>query len=101
MGIKHLQVESDSLQAISLVQEAEERHIHSNIIWKIRELLHRNWQCKLNHFWREGNSCADILAKKSIDLQLGLTFFPDPPDIVKPLLSADLIGASYIRKIVL
>ncbi|KAL3533571.1 hypothetical protein ACH5RR_007092 [Cinchona calisaya] len=97
LSLKHLEVESDSLLGIQIIQEAIENHQHYNLINRIRELLSRDWECRLSHYWREGNSCADVLAKMSLSLSLGVTFLPDPPDIVKSAVSADMMGATCKR----
>ena len=38
-------------------------HKHGVIIEDIRSLLQREWEVKLVHVFREGNLCADYLAK--------------------------------------
>ncbi|KAL3533888.1 hypothetical protein ACH5RR_007409 [Cinchona calisaya] len=97
LGLKHLEIESNSLFGVQIIQEATENQQHYSLINHIRELLSRDWECQLSHYWREGNSCADVLAKMSLGLSLGVTLLPEPPDIVKSDLSADVMGATCKR----
>ena len=36
----------------------------SNLILDCRRLLHKEWEARIEHIWREANSCADLLAKR-------------------------------------
>ena len=36
----------------------------SNLILDCRWLLNRDWEARVEHVWREANSCADLLAKR-------------------------------------
>ncbi|KAL3538875.1 hypothetical protein ACH5RR_002241 [Cinchona calisaya] len=48
LGLKHLEIESDSLLGVQIIQEATENHQHYNLINHIRELLSRDWECRLS-----------------------------------------------------
>ena len=39
-------------------------HRYTCVIHEIKRLLHREWDVTLEHTLREGNSCADFLAKE-------------------------------------
>ena len=55
-------------------------------------LLSHDWKNRLNHFWREGNSCAVVLAKVSLSMPSELKLLWDPPDEIWPLLFSDYTG---------
>lgn len=64
-GYRNLIIQSDCLKAIRLVtNELPAFHKYINLILNIRELLARDWSAKISHTLREGNACADLLAKK-------------------------------------
>ena len=43
------------------------------IIENLKNLLSQDW---------EGNTCADILTKTNLNLQLGISPFPDPSNVI-------------------
>ncbi|CAJ2678133.1 unnamed protein product [Trifolium pratense] len=54
----------DSLKAVSLIKDGVLHfHTFANEIHNIRQLLRRDWNVVIDHILREGNKCADILAK--------------------------------------
>lgn len=63
MGISDLKCYSDSLLAINTIMEASSKyHVYAVLIHEIKVLLfHTN--ASLHHMLREGNQCADFLAK--------------------------------------
>ncbi|KAL3528720.1 hypothetical protein ACH5RR_008042 [Cinchona calisaya] len=73
LNFKHLEIESNSILGVQIIQEAAEDHQHYNLI---------------NY----------MLAKMSLGLNLGVTLLPDPSNIVK---SADMIGATCKRYVTL
>ncbi|XP_027167825.1 uncharacterized protein LOC113767819 [Coffea eugenioides] len=100
-GYRRVVLESDSLIGIQLIKEGSEDGPYGNIIYRIRQWMRKEWQCKLNHTWREGNGCADSLAKWSHQQELGLTVLDRPADVVKRCLNEDLRGVASSRYITL
>jgi hypothetical protein len=55
---------SDSLQTVSLIWDGVfVHHRFANEVVSIRQLFARDWDVVVNHTLREGNACADVLAK--------------------------------------
>ena len=60
-------LEADSRVALDLIQGAGSESPLSNLILLIRSYTRRDWECRLQHVWREGNKCVDWLAKRSVN----------------------------------
>ncbi|KAL4364865.1 hypothetical protein AHAS_Ahas07G0048800 [Arachis hypogaea] len=93
-------VECDSEGVVKLLNEERklERH-HNSLIRRISELKKLDWRIFFVHNYREGNKCADFLAKKSIDLDFGFLFWDYPfPELVI-ILQEDERGATLPRSI--
>lgn len=60
-------------------------------------MLERRWEVRLMHTLREGNSCADFMAKAGADQQALFELVHDPPAGLRPLLFADAVGTSFPR----
>ncbi|CAN0907452.1 Putative ribonuclease H protein At1g65750, partial [Linum grandiflorum] len=72
LGVSHLEVQLDSLAAISLFQaDGSCDHQHANLVLKFRRLLHRSWSVRLRHVYREANHVANFLANYGHSLALG------------------------------
>ena len=64
MGIRVLICESDSQVAIELVnQPVNKFHRYACMIEGMKLLLNGNWEVEIKHTFREGNGCANGLAK--------------------------------------
>ncbi|XP_057449021.1 uncharacterized protein LOC130740433 [Lotus japonicus] len=63
-GFRQVICQSDSTEALALVLGVPPpRHRYAALIWSIKDLLSREWEVSMTHMLREGNSCADFLAK--------------------------------------
>lgn len=60
---------SDSQVAPNLISAATNEDPNFSLIWRIHDLLNREWECTLLHCWRECNWCADFLAKKVLEIK--------------------------------
>ncbi|OMO81305.1 reverse transcriptase [Corchorus capsularis] len=90
--------ETDALIAIDLIKNGDAKfHPLGYLLIDIRQLLHREWRCKLQHTYREGNFCADWLANAACELDDNFELLPAPPDEVKSILNADTTGVFYPR----
>ena len=54
-------------------------HAYASIIQKIQDFKLLHWDLHFNHTFREGNMCADELAKTGSSLQCNLQLFDDCP----------------------
>lgn len=65
LNYKKVLAETASVEALRLIQnESIQYHPYLAIIIDVREILSREWKCKLVHTLREGKFCVDYLAKK-------------------------------------
>ncbi|KAJ1410406.1 ribonuclease H [Sesbania bispinosa] len=65
---------------------------------EIRYLLARNWKVELRHTLREGNACADLLAKKGTRSSSSLTLIDSAPPEAHHLLLSDAMGIAFLRR---
>lgn len=97
-GARIVECQSDSLDAVSLVHATPSpRHIYASLIWDIKDLLGRDWRVDVYHVLREGNVCADFLAKIGAEQDSSLVFIDHPLDGLSLLLLADAMGVSRVR----
>ncbi|KAL6494930.1 hypothetical protein OROGR_030849 [Orobanche gracilis] len=81
---------SDSMDALSLINRFLPVHHHySPVVLSIQDLLQRDWEVVLKHTLREGNFCADLLAKMGANSSSNLTIIHVAPPGISPLLLAD------------
>jgi ribonuclease HI len=97
LGYAHLACYSDSMLVINTIKEGYSKyHVYAVLIHEIQELLsHEN--VSLHHTLREGNQCADFLAKLGASSDVKLMTHMQPPDELRPLLSIDAIGTMFLR----
>jgi ribonuclease HI len=97
LGIAPLACYSNSLLAINTIKEASSKfHVYAVIIHEIKLLLSQ-MNVSLNHTLREGNQCADFLAKLGAFSNDGLVVHSQPPDNLRPLLRTDALGTLFLR----
>ncbi|KAJ1381617.1 Ribonuclease H [Sesbania bispinosa] len=63
---------------------------------QIREFIGRDWVVKLQHNLRDGNSNADILAKRGAQQNKDFVILNSPPQEMNFMLVAD--GVHFMRK---
>lgn len=82
--------------AMSLIdQSLNQMHQYVGILIAIWELLRRPWEAQVVHTLREGNYCADALAKMGIHQREHLQVLDQPPAALRLLLLADEWRVSY------
>ncbi|CAN1148866.1 hypothetical protein LINPERHAP2_LOCUS16726 [Linum perenne] len=55
-GLRRVELQVDCTTVIKLVEaEGEPLHQHAMELLDLRELLHRGWEGRLRHLYREGN----------------------------------------------
>ncbi|KAF7821789.1 ethylene responsive transcription factor 1b [Senna tora] len=70
----------------------------------IEEIVHKSFltsfkQWKLQHLYREANSCADALANRGGQSKANLTIFSSPPNFIQYLLLSDVLEIGEQRSI--
>jgi hypothetical protein len=74
---------SDSKTAIDLITKhvsVNRFHSYASVIANIKELMNLEWEVNLSHTLREGNSCADFLAKVGSSNDTKLSIWSSPPE---------------------
>ncbi|XP_027350466.1 TMV resistance protein N-like [Abrus precatorius] len=93
LGYRNVLVETDSSEAIHLIEEANiEDHAYGDLLAGIHSLKQRNWSLNLIHSLREDNACADILAKLGAEQHKVYCFLADPPEQLRLALMADALN---------
>ncbi|CAJ2677328.1 unnamed protein product [Trifolium pratense] len=98
LGHDHVACYSDSLNSLSLIQNSTPRfHIYAVLIQNIKDLLLDLGTVTLIHSLREGNSCADFMAKLGASSDVEVLVHSSPPPGLRDLLSADSRGVFFLR----
>ncbi|KAF7801271.1 reverse transcriptase [Senna tora] len=95
----HLIVESDSLAVVNLINSNNCGKLHqlSSLVLICRATLSDFSEVKVVHVHKEGNACADILAKRAVVAQSPLMYFVNLPSCVSSAFEADLVGIRFSR----
>lgn len=97
-GYRHVVCESDSMLALDLVKKGVDMfHPHATMLTNINKVISREWNVALIHTLREGNSCADWLAKIGASSDTDLVIYDRCPSQMAPLVLADAIGVVHLR----
>ncbi|KAK2448759.1 hypothetical protein QL285_008006 [Trifolium repens] len=98
LNIRDLWCYSDFVTTLKLIYEpVDEWHHYAAIIRNIKEILDRNWQVVILHTYREGNTCADILAKHGARNNEGFTSIVVSPAGLNLCLLADASCVCFSR----
>ncbi|RYR24105.1 hypothetical protein Ahy_B02g057597 isoform A [Arachis hypogaea] len=98
LGLKNIIVECDSKAVIATLNSNKNLANHPNaLIRNIHNWREKEWNIYFVNIYREGNRCADCLARKSLSLELGLHFWDIPPREVVHILFDDKKGVSLPR----
>lgn len=73
------------------------RHLYAVVVWDIKDLLNRAWRVELHHSLREGNACADYMAKFGASQDEALVVVETPLVGLSQLLVADALGITSLR----
>ncbi|XP_045809693.1 uncharacterized protein LOC123904038 [Trifolium pratense] len=78
----------DSLLAVNLIKQGvTSHHRFANEIHSIRRMLENDWEVVITHALREGNACAEFLAKMGAISNSPLVKISiSPSDLLRPLL---------------
>ncbi|KAJ1433423.1 Ribonuclease H domain [Sesbania bispinosa] len=90
-GLFKVILESDSLEAIEILQLGllDSSSPHLGVVFRIKEVLSRQWNVKLLHISREINKPADALAKAGAFCADPLVLLSEPPPEVDSLILLD------------
>ncbi|KAK2451645.1 hypothetical protein QL285_010681 [Trifolium repens] len=98
-GFRSIFCYSDSLQAVSLIKNGVSHfHTFANEIHHIHQLLRRDWNVTIDHTLREGNACADVLAKLGASSNSPMVVLETPPPQLSVSLGVDAWGVVFVRE---
>ena len=90
-SVLHVECETDSIEIINLLMDRQSHsfHVYASLLAKITSLLDHLPGLVFKHVLREGNVCADFLARLGRNSTLGVTTWVTPPDKLLSLLNFD------------
>ena len=101
LNIKNLLIEIDAKAVTDIINSQNDTsfvtHPYSNLILECRSLLWCFEDARISHTHREGNYCADILAKEGIFSSSSFVYHSSPPYCIMYQLLADAWGVCYPR----
>ncbi|XP_024640517.1 uncharacterized protein [Medicago truncatula] len=99
MGISDFVCYSDSLHYVSLINDPSMRfHVYVTLIQNIKDLIITS-KASVFHTLREGNYCANFLAKLGAASDSVLTIHASPPDGMIQLIKDDTLETLFPRAI--
>jgi hypothetical protein len=72
-------------------------HVYAVLIQDIKKLLSQS-NTTICHTLREGNNCADFLAKFGASSDSDLTIHASPPEGLSDILRSDVAGTFFLRE---
>ncbi|XVF36745.1 hypothetical protein REPUB_Repub19eG0084900 [Reevesia pubescens] len=97
-GFRYVDCQTDAKIVIDLVNSSNsDLQPLGNLIEDIHALKASNWVCNLIHTLREGNFCADLLAKSACYMELDFEMLRTPSSSMDHLLNADRWWVLYPR----
>nr|KYP48316.1 hypothetical protein KK1_030008 [Cajanus cajan] len=79
------------------MHDIQSSHRLAAILYSIEELVHRPWTIQFEHSFREGNKCADLLARRGQMRGLEVEELVSPPPEVESQVLADIAGGPIVR----
>ena len=99
LNIKNLLIEIDAKAMTDIISSQNDTsfvtHPYSNLILECKSLLRCFEDARISHTHREGNYCADILAKEGIFSSSSFVYHSSPPYCIMYQLLADAWGVCY------
>lgn len=97
LNIEDLVCYNDSLHCINLLKgPILNFHVYAVLIQDVKDLMEQN-NVSVYHTLREGNQCADFMAKFGASSDTGLSYHSSPPDDLLNLLRMDAAGTFFSR----
>ncbi|GMP67668.1 hypothetical protein CsSME_00027579 [Camellia sinensis var. sinensis] len=96
-GFNNVIVETDAQEVVKLPKEGPgDKHPYRGLVEDAR-VIFNGYQCTAQHVYREGNLCADALAKLGAAQLEDILVVYDPPAEIRELLVADMLGMGRER----
>lgn len=101
MGFKMVEVESDATQVIEDLQNKGDITGCGALHKRLRRLMKQNWLARFKHIYREGNRCADLLARLGNGKPFQKHVWPKPPKEAAEILQQDAAGVIVPRRVLM
>ncbi|KAJ1394266.1 Ribonuclease H domain [Sesbania bispinosa] len=96
LNLRNIKCMTDSTLAVNCIQQGVSNfHQLATLIGQITEIMSRDWAVSLHHTSREGNPCANFMAKMGATSDLSLVNLTNPPGGLSLLLQADTQGVCF------
>ncbi|MED6171274.1 hypothetical protein PIB30_117389 [Stylosanthes scabra] len=93
LGVRRIIVETDSAEALDKLNSMElTSQSFNSLVREIHSLKNRPWEILFQHIKREGNQCANWLAKNSLRKNYGFNFIDNPHVELQKLICNDCQG---------
>ncbi|XP_028765356.1 uncharacterized protein LOC114723329 [Neltuma alba] len=89
LGFRKVQVETDAKEIINQIREKGEIEGDNALTNILQELIRREWQLEFSYTYREGNRCADMMAKMSLSIPQRWSMWEAPPSGILRILQED------------
>jgi len=100
LGFILVELNVDSLVVTkNLLDEEDVSPISRSLVQKIRRLLQMAWEVKVQHSYRDANTCADALANIGCSMGSTLMIYKSCSTQLRHLLVADQMGVPQPRMI--
>ncbi|XP_028069972.1 uncharacterized protein LOC114272460 [Camellia sinensis] len=93
-GLSIVLIETDATQVVKLLKEEIVANCPFKNLVDDAKILIRGCECTIQHIWKEGNLCADALAKFGAEQLEDILVVNEPPAAIRSLLMRDMIGLS-------
>ncbi|KAK7269582.1 hypothetical protein RIF29_22314 [Crotalaria pallida] len=97
-GFRSIECRTDRMEVLNLLKGGFNHfHLYASIIASIVDVVRRDWSVMFSHTLREGNQCADFLAKKGACMDANMEVFESPPPGLSNVLLADSMRVPFPR----
>ncbi|KAL4373270.1 hypothetical protein AHAS_Ahas05G0065000 [Arachis hypogaea] len=100
LGMQRVIIDMDYSEGLESINKGiKDKYYHNPQLQQIFQRVNKPWELKFQHVYREANQSADWMAKKGCGMLMGFHFIDQPPEVIVPMLSDDVIGANVPRPI--
>ncbi|KAJ8763632.1 hypothetical protein K2173_003104 [Erythroxylum novogranatense] len=98
LGYRSVLVKTDCLVVVNLVFDSPQPyHPRLVLIRDIQDMFAKQWRCSLHHVLREGNHCADFLAKIGLSQLPMWSYWSTPPPGLRLHLEGNCQSIVFLR----
>ncbi|CAL5353181.1 unnamed protein product [Camellia sinensis] len=96
-ALRQMIIETDAAEVVNLLEEGPgDKHLLQGLVEDAR-IIFNGCQCTIQHIYKEGNLCADAMAKLGVDQPEDILVVNDPPTKIRELLVSDMVGLARER----